>query len=72
MRGSHVLATSGLDVYSGRMSSGSREEDPASIAARFNNRINEPDVEGLERLMTDDHIFVDSKGGRVEGKQPGP
>lgn len=54
------------------MSSGSREEDPASIAARFNDRINERDVEGLARLMTDDHIFVDSEGGRVEGKQPGP
>jgi ketosteroid isomerase-like protein len=26
-------------------------------------------VDGLARLMTDDHVFIDSVGGRVEGMQ---
>jgi ketosteroid isomerase-like protein len=46
-----------------------REDDPESIVVRFNAGINGRDLDGLERLMTDDHAFIDSAGGRVEGKR---
>jgi ketosteroid isomerase-like protein len=42
---------------------------PATDAAvAFNDAINARSVEALERLMTDDHRFVDSAGGVTEGK----
>jgi ketosteroid isomerase-like protein len=51
------------------MASGGREDDSESIVARFNDHINGRDLDGLARLMTDDHVFVDSAGGRVDGRQ---
>jgi ketosteroid isomerase-like protein len=41
---------------------------PEEIAARFNDRINARDPEGLAELMTDDHTFVDSEGSSIAGK----
>jgi ketosteroid isomerase-like protein len=46
-----------------------REDDPESIIVRFNDRINGRDLDGLAGLMTDDHVFIDSAGGLVDGKQ---
>ena len=37
-------------------------------ALRFNERINQRDVEGLAELMTDDHTFIDNSGGVTKGK----
>jgi len=42
--------------------------DPKSIAIQFNDCINSHDVEGLSRLMTDDHTFIDREGHTVTGK----
>jgi len=42
---------------------------PAEIVERFVDRINAHDVEGLVRLMTDDHLFVDSLGQTVRGRE---
>ena len=38
------------------------------IALRFNDRINQQDLEGLVELMTDDHAFIDSEGNVTKGK----
>jgi len=40
-----------------------------SIALRFNERINQQDLEGLAELMTDDHTFIDSEGNITKGKE---
>jgi len=37
-------------------------------ALRFNERINQQDLEGLAELMTDDHAFIDSGGSVTKGK----
>jgi uncharacterized protein (TIGR02246 family) len=37
-------------------------------ALRFNERINQQDLEGLAELMTDDHKFIDSEGNITKGK----
>jgi ketosteroid isomerase-like protein len=37
-------------------------------ALRFNERINERDAEGLAKMMTDDHTFIDSGGNITKGK----
>jgi len=42
--------------------------DPVAVAARFNDSINRRDVEGLARLMSDDHRFVDAEANSVAGK----
>ncbi|MCC8188696.1 MAG: nuclear transport factor 2 family protein [Bacteroides sp.] len=42
---------------------------PETVALRFNDCINRRDLDGLTDLMTDDHVFVDSIGQRVEGKR---
>jgi ketosteroid isomerase-like protein len=46
-----------------------REDDPESLVVRFNEAINGRDLDGLARLMTDDHAFIDSAGARVDGRQ---
>ncbi len=38
------------------------------VALRFNDRINQQDLEGLVELMTDDHTFIDSGGKITKGK----
>ena len=46
------------------------EDDSESVVVRFNEGINGRDLDVLARLMTDDHVFIDSVGGRVDGRQP--
>ena len=41
----------------------------SELVSRFNNCINRRDLEGLVGLMTDDHTFVDSAGGKCEGRE---
>ncbi|MBO0684304.1 MAG: nuclear transport factor 2 family protein [Candidatus Dormibacteraeota bacterium] len=43
---------------------------PELVVVRFNEGINGRDLEALARLMSDDHVFIDSVGERVEGRQP--
>jgi len=38
-------------------------------ALRFNEKINQQDLEGLAELMTEDHIFIDSDGMLTKGKE---
>lgn len=42
--------------------------EPEFIALAFNECINNADTEGLCRLMTDDHVFIDTANNRIEGK----
>lgn len=37
-------------------------QDPKSIALEFNDCITHRDIEGLARLMTEDHTFIDRDG----------
>jgi uncharacterized protein (TIGR02246 family) len=38
------------------------------VALRFNEKINQQDLEGLAELMTEDHTFIDSDGNVTKGK----
>ena len=42
---------------------------PASIAHAFVNAINHQSPEEIASLMTEDHVFIDSLGTRVTGRQ---
>lgn len=42
--------------------------DPMLTALKFNEKINQQDLEGLTELMTDDHTFIDSLGQITTGK----
>jgi len=42
--------------------------DIMMAALKFNEKINQRDLEGLAELMTDDHTFVDSDGEITKGK----
>ena len=46
-----------------------REDGPEAVVARFNDCINRRDLDGLARMMADDHVFIDSAGGRVDGRE---
>jgi uncharacterized protein (TIGR02246 family) len=37
-------------------------------ALKFNEKINQRDLEGLADLMTDDHTFIDNSGDVTKGK----
>lgn len=43
--------------------------DIMNIAMKFNEKIDQRDVEGLSELMTDDHAFIDSDGTVTRGKE---
>jgi len=43
--------------------------DPESVVVQFNEGINARDLDVLASLMTEDHVFIDSVGGRVDGRQ---
>ncbi len=43
------------------------QTDPRALVHRFNDCINRRDLDGLARLMSDDHTFVDSAGSTVAG-----
>jgi len=45
------------------------KRDPKLTALKFNECINRQDLDGLARLMSDDHTFVDSGGDAVTGKE---
>jgi ketosteroid isomerase-like protein len=40
-----------------------------TVMMAFVRKINEHDPEGLSRLMTDDHVFVDSLGRSFKGRE---
>jgi len=42
--------------------------DVMMVALRFNEKINERDLEGLAERMTDDHTFIDNSGDVTRGK----
>lgn len=42
--------------------------DPKTIALKFNNCINNRNLDGLLELMTDDHLFVDRDNNHIKGK----
>lgn len=44
-------------------------KDPKLTALQFNEYINNHDIEGLSRLMTEDHTFIDRKGEVDKGKE---
>ncbi|MDD5544140.1 MAG: nuclear transport factor 2 family protein [Acidobacteriia bacterium] len=46
-----------------------KTEDPKSIALQFNNCINNRDLDGLAKLMSDDHTFIDREGKVSQSKQ---
>lgn len=41
---------------------------PTDAAVAFVARINEHDLDGLNELMTEEHVFVDALGNRVTGR----
>lgn len=43
-------------------------EDSKSIALQFNECITNRDIEGLGRLMTEDHVFIDRDGNVSRSK----
>ena len=42
---------------------------PLEVVQEFIDRINRHDVKGLCDLMTEDHVFIDSLGVRVQGRE---
>jgi ketosteroid isomerase-like protein len=44
-------------------------KDPKMIVLQFNECINNQDIDGLSRLMTGDHVFIDSSDEVHEGKE---
>jgi ketosteroid isomerase-like protein len=48
---------------------GMGSSDLMLIALKFNERINQQDLDGLAELMTEDHVFMDSDGNVTKGKQ---
>ncbi len=45
------------------------ESDPKTIVLRFNDCINSRDIQGLEQLMTVDHVFIDTLNNEIKGKE---
>ena len=44
-------------------------DEPISIIEKFNQCINQQELEGLAALMTPDHIFIDSSDDVHEGEE---
>jgi ketosteroid isomerase-like protein len=44
------------------------EAEPALVVRRFNEFINQRDLDGLTGLMSEGHTFVDSTGAAVNGR----
>jgi ketosteroid isomerase-like protein len=44
-------------------------KEPVAVVLEFMDRINGTDVDGLCRLMTEDHVFVDGLGHRFTGRE---
>jgi len=45
------------------------ETDPARVALRFVNEINRHDVAALLAMISPDHVFVDSRGQELRGRE---
>jgi len=45
-----------------------REANPVQTVKKFNQYINEGNLEGLTSLMTKGHTFIDSQGDIIQGK----
>ena len=43
--------------------------NPAATVLEFMNRINQRDADRLAELMTEDHVFIDSIGQAVHGRE---
>lgn len=43
--------------------------DPREIVEQFNQCINNRDISGLSKLMSDNHLFIDSENNRQSGKE---
>ena len=43
--------------------------DPKLTALKFNECINQQDIDGLSNLMTEDHTFIDREGQCDKGKE---
>jgi uncharacterized protein (TIGR02246 family) len=43
--------------------------NPVDVVLQFLERINQHDVEKLAELMTEDHVFIDSLGQLVRGRE---
>ncbi|MBS3741897.1 MAG: nuclear transport factor 2 family protein [Candidatus Cloacimonetes bacterium] len=44
-------------------------KDPKLIVLQFNECINNQNIQCLRKLMSSDHVFIDSSNGKVEGKE---
>jgi ketosteroid isomerase-like protein len=42
---------------------------PVDVVLAFMERINAADVDGLCALMTEDHVFLDGLGNRIQGRE---
>jgi ketosteroid isomerase-like protein len=45
------------------------EKVPVELVLAFLERINHGDVEGLCALLTDDHVFIDALGSKIQGRE---
>jgi ketosteroid isomerase-like protein len=43
--------------------------DPRTVTIQFNDNINNRNLVGLAGLMTDDHVFIDTAGQSIHGKE---
>lgn len=43
--------------------------DVMMVALRFNEKINQRDIDGLVKLMTSDHTFIDKEGEEHKGRE---
>lgn len=48
--------------------SSKEENEEEDVVLKFNDYINDHDIDGLEALMSDDHIFIDSVDNSTIGK----
>jgi len=46
-----------------------RSAAPIDVVLAFMDRINAADVDGLCALMTEDHVFLDGLGNRMQGRE---
>ncbi len=63
------MAEQSDSLISDSIEGGMSKRDPKLIALLFNECINNQDLEGLARLMHDEHAFVDRDGGVHQPKQ---
>lgn len=44
------------------------KSDPREVVTQFNQCINNRDITGLSKLMSENHLFIDSENNRQSGK----